>query len=100
MHARALALLRARYPQYIAMALDDRERNPVVRIEAARVTLWRGGRLTPRKSTPTALCGARTSRCAAASDAPLQDRRPQVVEFCLHADGISGATTRRGTNRG
>ena len=43
MHARALALLRARYPQYIAMSLDDRERNPVVRIEAARVTLWRAG---------------------------------------------------------
>jgi PPOX class probable F420-dependent enzyme len=41
MHARALALLRTRYPQYIAMALDDRERNPIVRIDAERVTLWR-----------------------------------------------------------
>ena len=41
MHARALALLRARYPQYLAMSLDDRERNPVVRLEAVRVTLWR-----------------------------------------------------------
>ena len=41
MHARALALLRARYPQYIAMSLDDGARNPIVRIEPERVTLWR-----------------------------------------------------------
>jgi PPOX class probable F420-dependent enzyme len=40
MHARALALLRARYPQYVAMALDDPERNPIVRIEPERVTMW------------------------------------------------------------
>jgi len=43
-HRTALELLRARYPQYTAMALDDPERNPVVRIEPARVTLWRAGR--------------------------------------------------------
>jgi PPOX class probable F420-dependent enzyme len=40
-HARALALLRTRYPQYLAMALDDAERNPIVRIDPERVTLWR-----------------------------------------------------------
>ena len=40
MHARALELLRLRYPQYLAMSLDDPVRNPVVRLEPARVTLW------------------------------------------------------------
>ncbi|HYV56581.1 MAG TPA: TIGR03668 family PPOX class F420-dependent oxidoreductase [Candidatus Nitrosopolaris sp.] len=40
-HAAALRLLRVRYPQYNAMALDDPERHPVVRIEPARVVLWR-----------------------------------------------------------
>lgn len=43
MRAHALALLRTRYPQYAAMALDDPERNPLVRIEPERVTLWRAG---------------------------------------------------------
>jgi PPOX class probable F420-dependent enzyme len=43
-HATALALLRARYPQYRAMALDDPERHPIVRIEPARVVLWRARR--------------------------------------------------------
>jgi len=41
-HAAAVALLRARYPQYRAMALDDPARNPVVRIDPTRVLLWRG----------------------------------------------------------
>ncbi len=40
-HATALALLRARYPQYRAMALEDPIEHPVVRIEPARVVLWR-----------------------------------------------------------
>jgi len=40
-HARALALLRTRYPQYLTMSLDDGERNPIVRIEPERVRLWR-----------------------------------------------------------
>ena len=40
-HARALALLRTRYPQYADMALDDPARNPIVRIEPERVTMWR-----------------------------------------------------------
>lgn len=40
-HRRALALLRGRYAQYVAMALDDPARNPIVRIEPARVVLWR-----------------------------------------------------------
>jgi PPOX class probable F420-dependent enzyme len=43
LHARALALLRTRYPQYVAMSLDDGARNPVVRIEPERVTMWRAG---------------------------------------------------------
>ena len=42
-YAAALGLLRARYPQYRAMALEDPDRNPVVRVEPARVTLWRAG---------------------------------------------------------
>ncbi len=40
-HAAALALLRARYPQYTAMALDDPARHPVVCIAPERVVLWR-----------------------------------------------------------
>jgi PPOX class probable F420-dependent enzyme len=40
-HAAALALLRQRYAQYRAMALDDPARHPIVRIEPARVVLWR-----------------------------------------------------------
>jgi PPOX class probable F420-dependent enzyme len=40
-HAAALHLLRARYPQYNAMALDDPQVHPVVRLEPARVVLWR-----------------------------------------------------------
>jgi PPOX class probable F420-dependent enzyme len=43
-HAAALVLLRARYPQYRAMALDDPARHPIVRIEPARVVLWRARR--------------------------------------------------------
>jgi PPOX class probable F420-dependent enzyme len=40
-HAAALRLLRARYPQYTAMPLDDPQAYPVVRIEPARVVVWR-----------------------------------------------------------
>jgi PPOX class probable F420-dependent enzyme len=40
-HAAALGLLRARYAQYLAMPLDDPDRNPVVRIDPERVVLWR-----------------------------------------------------------
>ena len=40
-HAAALVRLRARYPQYATMALDDPVAHPVVRIEPARVTFWR-----------------------------------------------------------
>jgi len=43
-HATAVGLLRARYPQYGAMALDDPALNPVVRIEAERVVTWRAGK--------------------------------------------------------
>jgi PPOX class probable F420-dependent enzyme len=43
-HATALALLRARYPQYRAMALDDPARNPVVAIVPERVLVWRATR--------------------------------------------------------
>ena len=37
--AHAIALLRAKYPQYRPMALDD---NPVIRITPERVTGWSG----------------------------------------------------------
>lgn len=40
-HARALRALRARYPQYRGMALDDPVAHPVVRIEPAHVLVWR-----------------------------------------------------------
>jgi len=40
-HAAALALLRARYPPYRAMPLDDPAAHPVVRIAADVVTSWR-----------------------------------------------------------
>ena len=38
-HAAAIALLRAKYPQYRAMALDD---NPVIRITPQRAVGWAG----------------------------------------------------------
>lgn len=38
-HAAALALLRAKYPQYRAMALDD---NPIIRITPQRAVGWAG----------------------------------------------------------
>ncbi len=40
-HAAALELLRARYPPYRTMPLDDSTRHPIVRIAAARVVMWR-----------------------------------------------------------
>jgi len=40
-HAAALALLRARYPQYRAMSLDDPSRHPVIRLLPERVNVWR-----------------------------------------------------------
>lgn len=46
-HAVALDRLRARYPQYRAMALDDPAMHPVVRLEAERVRLWRFTDLPP-----------------------------------------------------
>ena len=39
--ARALRALRARYPQYRAMRLDDGGEHPVVRIDPTYVHLWR-----------------------------------------------------------
>ena len=41
LHAAALARLRARYPQYRAMALEDRLAHPIVRIAPLSVTAWR-----------------------------------------------------------
>ena len=38
-HSTALALLRAKYPQYWAMALDD---NPIIRITPQRAVGWAG----------------------------------------------------------
>jgi PPOX class probable F420-dependent enzyme len=40
-HAAALRLLRARYPQYAAMSLEDPIAHPIVRLDPARVVLWR-----------------------------------------------------------
>ncbi len=40
-HADALSLLRLRYSQYRAMALEDAGAHPIVRIEPARVVMWR-----------------------------------------------------------
>src|SRR5713101_2920020 len=45
-HAAALRLLRERYAQYEAMALDDSSRHPLVRIEPTRVIAWRSLRGT------------------------------------------------------
>jgi hypothetical protein len=39
-HERALRLLRAKYPQYRKMALEER---PVIRITPGRVVEWQGG---------------------------------------------------------
>jgi PPOX class probable F420-dependent enzyme len=46
MHAAALRLLRLRYPQYRAMALDDPATHPVVRLEPVRVVFWRAAAST------------------------------------------------------
>ena len=43
-HAGALDLLRARYPQYTAMSLDDPVAHPIVRVDPARVVFWRASR--------------------------------------------------------
>jgi len=43
-HGAALVRLRARYSQYAVMALEVPDRNPIVRLEPARVTLWRASR--------------------------------------------------------
>jgi PPOX class probable F420-dependent enzyme len=40
-HAAALARLRARYPQYRSMTLDDPSAHPIVRIDPTRVRRWR-----------------------------------------------------------
>jgi len=40
-HAAALTRLRARYPQYRRMALDEPDAHPIVRIEPIRVVSWR-----------------------------------------------------------
>jgi len=40
-HAAALSLLRARYAPYRSMPLDDRDAHPIVRLEPARVVVWR-----------------------------------------------------------
>jgi hypothetical protein len=39
-HAAALALLRARYPQYRAMPLDDPDAHPLFRLVPERVLVW------------------------------------------------------------
>ena len=41
LHADALARLRARYPQYRAMSLEDPGAHPIVRIAPVSVTAWR-----------------------------------------------------------
>jgi len=41
LHAGALARLRARYPQYRAMSLEDPVAHPIVRIAPLSVTAWR-----------------------------------------------------------
>jgi PPOX class probable F420-dependent enzyme len=43
-HATVLGLLRARYPQYVAMSLDDPIAHPIVRLDPARVVFWRASR--------------------------------------------------------
>jgi PPOX class probable F420-dependent enzyme len=48
-HAAALAALRAKYPQYERMALEER---PVIRIAALRATSWRGGEGTTDATLP------------------------------------------------
>ena len=40
-HAEAVRRLRARYPQYRTMPLDDSVRHPVVRLVPAHVVVWR-----------------------------------------------------------
>ena len=40
-HSTAIDRLRSRYPQYRTMALEEPSRNPVVRIDAERVLMWR-----------------------------------------------------------
>lgn len=46
-HAAVLARLRARYPQYVSMPLDDPVAHPVVRIVPERVRMWRATDAVP-----------------------------------------------------
>ena len=50
LHEEAIAALRAKYPQYLAMAIAER---PVIAIEAGRITSWQasdGGQVSPARA--------------------------------------------------
>jgi PPOX class probable F420-dependent enzyme len=49
LHARAIAALRRKYPQYRAMKLESR---PVIRIKVMRVRAWSAGRNQPARVRP------------------------------------------------
>lgn len=54
-HARALALLRDKYPQYRAMRLEGR---PVIRIAPRTIVAWAASPIGARRSSPKPGCGA------------------------------------------
>ncbi len=63
-HARAIALLREKYPQYRAMRLEGR---PVIKISPRRVAAWTGSPIRARRSSPM--------RGSGAAAAPRRDSR-------------------------
>jgi PPOX class probable F420-dependent enzyme len=85
-HAPALVALRTKYPQYRAMALDDR---PLIRVEMDAVTAWGALDAPPpealpaeRLALPGVIRGRRSVR--AYTDGPVP--RP-LLEACLEAAG-------------
>jgi PPOX class probable F420-dependent enzyme len=55
-HARAIALLRSRYPQYAAMALDTR---PVIAVDLEVVVAWSAARAASADAVPDSMRGQR-----------------------------------------
>ena len=84
-HGEALAGLRAKYPQYRAMALEDR---PVIRIAPARVTSW--GEL-PDEAGPTPLPGGLPFAELARARRSVRHFRPDPVPHTVVTELIEVA---------
>ncbi|MGN6359624.1 MAG: TIGR03668 family PPOX class F420-dependent oxidoreductase [Thermomicrobiales bacterium] len=84
-HGEALVGLRAKYPQYRAMALEDR---PVIRITPARVTAW--GAL-PNEAGPAPLSGGLPFAELVRARRSVRHFRPDTVPRAVVTDLIAAA---------